>query len=48
MILAREDMPIAYEENNEETNLFLLRENEKADDLLRKATTMHETLAKSL
>lgn len=47
-ILAREDMPIADEENDEETNLFLLRENEKANDLLREATTMHETLAESL
>ena len=48
MILAREDMPIADEENDEEINLFLLRENEKANDLLREATTMHETLAESL
>ena len=47
-ILVREDMPIADEENDEETNLFLLRENEKANDLLREATMMHETLAKSL
>ena len=47
-ILAREDVPIADEENDEETNLFLLRENEKANDLLREATAMHETLAESL
>jgi hypothetical protein len=48
MILAREDMSIADEENDADTNLFLLRENEKTNDLLRKATSMHETLAESL
>ena len=47
-ILAREDVPIADEENDAETDLFLLKENEKANDLLREATTMHETLAESL
>jgi hypothetical protein len=47
-ILAREDMPIADEENDADTNLFLLRENKKANDLLREATSMHETLAESL
>ena len=47
-ILAREDVSIANEENDAETNLFLLKENEKANDLLREATAMHETLAESL
>ena len=47
-ILAREDVPIADKENNAETILFLLRKNEKANDLLREATMMHETLAESL
>ena len=47
-ILARKDVPIADEENNAETYLFLLRENKKANDLLREATTMHETLVESL
>ena len=47
-ILAREDVPITDEENDAETNLFLLRENEMANDLLRKAIVMHETLAKNL
>jgi hypothetical protein len=47
-IIVREDMPIADEKNDADTNLFLLRENEKANDLLREATTMHETLAESL
>ena len=47
-IIAREDAPIADEENDVETDLFILRENEKANDLLREATLMHELLAKSL
>ena len=47
-ILAREDVLIADEENNAETNLFLLRKNKKANDLLREATAMYETLAESL
>jgi hypothetical protein len=47
-ILAREDVPIADEENDVETNLFLLRENEKANDLQWEATAMDETLAESL
>ena len=47
-ILAREDVPIADEENDAETYLFLLRENENANDLLREATAMHKTLAESL
>ena len=41
-------MPIADKENDAETNLFLLRENEKANDLLREATAMHKTLAEKL
>ena len=48
MILARKDVPIADEENDAETYLFLLRENEKANDFPREATIMHETLAESL
>jgi hypothetical protein len=47
-ILAREDVPIAHEENDAESNLFLLRENEKANDLLRGATAIRETLAENL
>ena len=47
-ILAREDVPIVDKENDAGTYLFLLRENKKANDLLRKATAMHETLAESL
>jgi len=48
MILAREDVPIADEENDAETYSFLLRKNEKANDLLREAIAMHETLAENL
>ena len=48
IILAREDVLIADENNDVKTYLFLLRENEKANDLLHEATTMHETLAESL
>ena len=48
MILAKEDVPIADEENDAETYLFLLRENEKANDLLREAIVMYEILAESL
>jgi hypothetical protein len=47
-ILANEDVPIADEVNDEETEIFLLKENEKATDLLREATAMHKTLAESL
>ena len=47
-ILAREDMPIIEEENDAKIDLFLLREIEKANDLLREATTMHEILAENL
>ena len=47
-ILPREDMPIADEENDAKIDLFLLREIEKANDLLREATTMHEILAEYL
>jgi hypothetical protein len=48
MILARKDMPIADEENDADINLFLLRENEKANDRLREATAIHEILAENL
>ena len=41
-------MPIVYEKNDAETNLFLLRKKKKANDLLQEATTMHETLVESL
>ena len=47
-ILAMKNVSIADEENDTKTYLFLLRKIEKANDLLRKATTMHKTLAKSL
>ena len=47
-MLATEDAPIADEVNDKETEIFLLKENEKADDLLREATMMHELLAESL
>ena len=48
MILSRKNVPIADEENDAETNLILLRKNEKANDLMREATTMHKTLAEIL
>ena len=48
MILAREDVPIEDEVNDVEIDLFILKENEKANDLLREATMMHELLAESL
>lgn len=48
MILAREDVPNVDEVNDAETNIFLLRENRKANDLLREATMMHKTLTKNL
>ena len=48
MILAREDVLIADEKNDAETYSFLLRENEKVNDLLWEATAMHEILAESL
>lgn len=44
-ILARKDTPIAHEIIDVETFLFLLKENEKAIDPLRKATMMHNLLA---
>jgi hypothetical protein len=47
-MLAIEDAPIANEINDEETEIFLLKENEKADDLLRKALMMYKLLAESL
>ena len=42
------NVPIADKENNAKIDLFLLRENEKANNLLWVATVMHETLAESL
>ena len=47
-ILAREDVSIADEVNDIETNLFLLKKIEKANDLMWEATAMHETLLESL
>ena len=47
-ILAMDDAPILDEVNDVESYLFLLRANEKANDLLKEATIMHELLAESL
>ena len=47
-ILAREDVPIEDEVNDAEIDLFILKEIEKTNDLLREATIMHEILAKCL
>ena len=47
-IMARDDALIPDEINNVKTNLFWLRENEKANDLLRGATIMHNLLAESV
>ena len=47
-VLARNDALILNDINDVESNLFLLRENEKANDLLSEATIMHNLLAKSL
>jgi hypothetical protein len=47
-MLATEDVPIADEVNDKETKKKLLKENKKADGLLREATMMHELLAESL
>ena len=47
-MLATEDAPIADEVNNEEPKKILLKENEKANDLLREVTVMHELMAESL
>lgn len=43
-----DDAPILDEVNDVESYLFLLRANEKANDLLKEATIMHELLAESL
>jgi hypothetical protein len=48
MMLTTEDAPIANEVNDEETEIFLLKENKKANNLLREATVMHELMAESL
>ena len=45
MITNRKNDPIADEVNNVETNSFLLRENKKTNDFLRKTTMMHDLLA---
>ena len=47
-ILAMQDVPITDKKNDAETNLFLLKKNENANDFLQEVTTMHETLAESL
>lgn len=47
-ILAMDDAPILDEVNDVESYLFLLRANEKANDLLKEATIMHKLLAESL
>ena len=47
-MLATEDAPIADEVNNEEPKKILLKENEKANDLLREVTVMHELMAENL
>ena len=47
-IIVGKDILIADEETDANAHLFLLRENEKANDLLREATSMHETLAENL
>ena len=41
-------MPTADEENDADIYLFLLRENEKANDLMQETTTIHETLVENL
>lgn len=41
-------VPIKDEIIDGETDLFILKEDEKANNLLREATTMHEILAKKL
>ena len=46
-ILAKDDTSIP-DELNDVKNLFLLRKNEKGDDLLREATIIHNLLAESL
>ena len=43
-----QDVPITDKKNDAETNLFLLKKNENANDFLQEVTTMHETLAESL
>ena len=47
-ILNRNAFMATNEANDEEIEAFLLKENERAEDLLCEATTMHEVLAKSL
>ena len=47
-ILDRNEFIAANEVNHGEVFAFLLKENERAKDLLCEATKMHEVLAKSL
>ena len=44
----RKNLEFTDDINDEEVETFLVKENEKAVDLLREATRMHEILAKSL
>ena len=46
--LAREDVPIEDEVNDAKSDLFILKEKEKANDHLWEVTTMHEILVESL
>lgn len=47
-ILARDDAPIPDKVNDVDTYLFLSREIEMANDLMREAIVMHNLLAKKL
>lgn len=47
-ILARDEALIPKKVNDMEIGLFLLRKNEKSNDLLREATIMHNLLGESL
>ena len=48
MILVKDYAPIPDEMNDVKTYLFLLKENEKANDILKEAIVMHNLLAESL
>jgi hypothetical protein len=47
-MLATEDAPIEDEVNDEEIEIFLLKETKKANNLLREVTVMHELMAENL
>ena len=47
-ILGNEDTSIQDEINDEEIEIFILKENEKTNDLLWKITKMHKLMAESL